>query len=79
MYAEHHSPFARRMPTPLRDHDWIIHGPLPEPVRYPEVPVSRRPGHPSNPGNGRRRRRDPLDRRIPIPTPVAPEVRCWLI
>jgi hypothetical protein len=78
MHAEHHSPSAGRTPSSIRDHDWSIYGPLPEPVRNPDEPGSRRPGHPGMPGSQRRRRRGPQDRRLPVPTP-APEVQCWLI
>lgn len=62
------------MPFPVKDHDWIIDGPVGQLIDRPEGPSPvRQPGIPGS----KRRRRTPLDRRVP-PAP-APEVRCWLI
>ncbi len=79
MHTEQFPATSGRTPSPLRDHDWTINGPIPEPQRVPEEPGWRQPHRPGVPG--RRRRRGPQDRRVPfppIPNPP-PEVRCWLI
>lgn len=73
VHVEHQPSHARRMPFPLKDHDWVIDGPVGRFIDRPNGPIPVR--QPAIPGS--KRRRTPLDRRIP-PTP-APEVRCWLI
>lgn len=79
MYPDRPSLFVARTPSPIRDHDWTINGPLPGSQRIPDEPDTRHPGYqPTVPGSQRRRRRGPMERRIRIPTP-APEVQCWLI